>query len=276
VIHNLKKYSTSLLVAGLAFCAISNQAYATSIPSSAETSRINQNILLPSPSLPEIDITEEKTSDTNQPLLADAEKITFLFRSLQFDGLKTFQPRELQSLYKNKIGQIISLADLQKIANQVQKYYADQGFALTRVIIPEQDVTEGVVRFQVIEGYVSDVKLEDLSGEEEIIQDAVRKIKSMRPVNIKKLERILLLLNDRPALNVAAILDKPTEQTADGALLLILKKEKNPNFAGSISISNEFSQFTGPYQIRADASLAHPYWNYASTNLYLTSDAKYD
>lgn len=245
-----------------------------SIPSTAEPSRLEENLLRPPVKIPSIKPKQDESQD-KQPEIVDAEKIRILLNGIQFEGLKKFLPDELGLFYKDKIGKDISLADLQKIADRVQKFYADQGYSLTRVIIPEQDVEKGIITFKVIEGYVDAVRIDGDISEEEIVRAAAAEIKSMRPINVKKLERILLILNDRPGLNIAAILDKDGQE-AEGALLLILKEEKEKKLTGTVSLSNEFSQFTGPVQVSVDATLAEPSWNYSSTNINATSDIQFE
>ena len=247
-----------------------------SIPQSAETGRLQDNIFIPKQDYPDIKPNPKAEARNDAPEIADAEKITFKIEKIQFEGLSKFLPDELENIYRPKLGQVISLKELEQIADRIQKFYADEGYVLTRVIIPEQDVNKGIVTLKIIEGYFSEIIIDGPLSAEPIVQAAAHEIKAMKPINMKKLERILLLLNDRPGLNVAGIVDKPKQDDAEGALLLILKKENDKRLSGSIGFSNDYSEFTGPWQMQAGLNITHPYWNYSSTNLNLATDPRFD
>jgi len=54
---------------------------------------------------------------------------------------------------------MITVAELQQIVQDITNYYRNNGYILSRAVLPPQHVANGVVYVQVIEGYIDHVKV---------------------------------------------------------------------------------------------------------------------
>lgn len=181
------------------------------------------------------------------------ENLKFMLKDIRLEGMTAYAPWEAELLYSQYLGHEISVATLFEIMASIQQKYLDDGFALTKVVIPNQNIEGGNVAFTVIEGHVEEVEFGARLKETAALQDAAKRIRAMRPLNIKKLERIMLILNDLPDSSVGAILAAPKNQqsTQTGAVRLVLEGNEESESMGSVGINNHGSVFTGPLQANA-------------------------
>jgi len=234
----------------ISFCSTSS-VYATSIPSSADPSRgLNQP--KPAPQFQIVTPVQKKKESPAALQLQGSEDVKLTLKSIEIEGMTAYAPSSISSIYSPDIGHIISTRRLFEIINAVQQKYLNDGYALTRLNLPEQDISKGNIKIQVIEGYVSEVTLDGDFKNSTSVNDATEQIMAMKPLNTKKLEKLLLNLNDLPDLNVSAILAKPTQnKTAAeniGKVRLILKQNPENSLSAMIGVNNHGSIFSGPYQ----------------------------
>jgi hemolysin activation/secretion protein len=234
----------------------SGAVFATSVPSSADPSRTlsdTQNKAL------DFKKAEPKSvpSSANVPNAPEgSEKAFFTLKTISFEGMSAYSETQISEIYSKDIGQKISVARLFEIMNAIQKRYLDDGYTLSRVGLPTQDVSKGHVLLQVIEGYAAEVVFDGTIPKNPVIQDALHQISFMKPLNTKKLERILLVLNDLPDFNVSAILGAVNSPSYPiGAIKLTLKQNKTSRSLGTLGLNNHGSEFSGPFQAVAVGKL---------------------
>lgn len=201
-----------------------------------------------------------------------AEDIRFVLRGVVVDGMTAYDPAAIVPLYADFLDREISVADLFSVMNALQQRYLDDGFTLSRVSIPNQSIEGGQVRLSVIEGYVAHVEIDpDIRQDALVIADVTRRILAMQPLNTVSLERLLLVLNDLPGLNVSAVLAsiRPEDEMAvtPGGVKLLLQKNERAFSRYRIGINNHGSKFTGPYQFALSAAQSMPALNYSALNV---------
>lgn len=250
--------SVMRLRAGCALCvlltaggSISARAQNITIPGSADASRIEENAapMVTPPSGLERDTTRQRAV----PQVPEgAEALRFILQSLQIDGMTAYTEQDVRRLYAQYIGTEISVATLFDIMAALQNKYLDDGYALTKVVIPNQNIEAGHAQLQVIEGYVAQVEMDESLRDNAVIQDGVKRITAMKPLNTKTLERLLLIFNDLPDKAVGAILASATDENLEpGAVRLVLQESAERDVRGRIGINNDGSVFTGPFSVTA-------------------------
>lgn len=185
-----------------------------------------------------------------------SEKIIFKLGGLNIEGNNAYSDAALASLYKDKIGSEISLADVYTIANQLTLKYRNDGYILTQVVVPPQTIEGGIVNVRVVEGVIDRVSVQAPDKEGDIAVDTIRsyanKIKSSGAVNTKDLERQLLLINDLPGVKARSILS-PSKNVQGAADLLIIVERKP--YDAALSIDDYGSRYLGPVQLGAAGTL---------------------
>jgi hemolysin activation/secretion protein len=196
-----------------------------------------------------------------------ADNLKFVLRSLVVDNMTAYEPQDVAPFYQDQLGREISVATLFDIMTKVQQKYLDDGYALTKVVIPNQNIQNGDVHLAVIEGHVSEVEISGDIRSSSVIDDAANRIRSMRPLNVKKLERIMLIVNDLPDLNASAVLANSVHVAEPGAVRLIIQKNPEKEKIASIGIDDHGSVYTGPLQSKASARMFHLGPNYSELEL---------
>lgn len=203
-----------------------NQRYQTGITSSAP---------LPKP-------TEQDAGiDTS------LEKIKFKLMGVKVKGNTVFSNEKIEEIFKPYYRTEISVAALQRLVDQVTVLYRGSGYIISRAILPPQTIKNGVVEVQVIEGYISQLTIEGQPGWVEVVLNKYGEpVLRSRPLQIKTLERSLLLMNDLPGTSVKSILNPSRNIPGSSELILAAEQKK---WAGYLSYDNYGTRYLGPQEI---------------------------
>lgn len=244
--------ATALIVALGGHAALAQ----TAVPGSADPGRTEQRFQAP----PQVRTTTDQVVPLIEPerqVPGDAARIRFVLSSVAVDGSSVYDAAALQSAYGEFVGKEISLADAQTIADRITVKYRNDGYVLSRAIIPAQRISGGALRIQVVEGYIKDYRIDiasgagwettgPISGIKSKLAAYAQKIVGARPVTNRVMERYLLLANDLPGVTAQAVL-APAQGNEPGAATLIVTAKRKPVDV-FLSADNYGSRFSGPYQ----------------------------
>jgi hemolysin activation/secretion protein len=207
---------------------------------------------LPQPGVPgqapEIPVPE--TAPTRVP--AGAETVRLTFGGFDLEGVTAYPGPVLEKLYRSAIGTEVSLAQVYGFAKDIQQLYREDGYFLSRVIIPEQSVRGGRFRLRVLEGFVSSVSFEgDIGSSQDLVTSYFQAIPDERPLRLATLERALLLANDVPGIVATALL-RPSGRDVGGADLVVTVSRTA--FEGFLVSDNYGDKFTGEWEASAGIS----------------------
>lgn len=198
-------------------------------------------------SLPPQKIEPEKSTS---PLGEQAKKIKFQLNGIEIQGNCVYSTAQLAPLYRDKIGKTISVAELFDIVQNITNYYRNNGYIISRAILPPQHVKGGVVQIKIIEGYLGKVEVTERPYCAKCqVYYYGKRIKDCPPLEIKRMERYLLLANELPGTSVRAVLS-PSKQ-ATGAADLTLVTINKP-VTGYLSYDNYGTRYIGPQQMTAN------------------------
>lgn len=188
---------------------------------------------------------------------AGAENIKFTLNAINVEGATVYRPEDLRKIYAQQIGSTITLADLYRIAVKVTGKYRNDGYILTQVVVPPQEIEGGTATLRVVEGYIDQVKIEktnpDMPVNTAMIESYAARIGAgAGPLNIRSLERELLIIGDLPGLSAKSVLS-PSPKTPGAADLLIVL-DYSPVDA-ILNVDNFGSRYLGPTQYGAGATM---------------------
>jgi hemolysin activation/secretion protein len=184
-----------------------------------------------------------------------AEKMKIVIRSVRVVGSTIYSAEELRSLYADLLGHATTLQTVYDIARRITAKYGSDGYVLSRAIVPPQELNPkgATVRIQVVEGWINKVEWpKKLSRYRDFFSDYAARITSGRPVNIKTIERYLLLASDLPGLKLSTSLRPSAKQT--GASTLVVEVTEKPLDANG-RVDNRGTTSRGPYQFQTSATL---------------------
>jgi hemolysin activation/secretion protein len=186
------------------------------------------------------------------PKIAPAGKPLFVLRSVVLTGATTLSKAELAAVYQPFLGKPVSQADLAAIASAISDRYRSAGYHLTRAIVPPQDIANGQVRIQVIEGRITEVSLKGEGAEQFGIRPMLDPVLAEQPSRFATLERQLLLINNRAGVRIAdSAIEEIGGSTGHFRLVLQMQVWHVYGFAG---VDNLGSSTVGPWQSYATAA----------------------
>ncbi len=177
-------------------------------------------------------VAENATRSTPKP--APPPEIKVPIKSIEVSGSTLLTPQEISSITSGYIGKEIQLDTLKDVAVQITGLYRKKGYLLARAFVPPQDIQNGVVEIDVVEGKIGKI---DVEGNKHYSSDFIRYYFSpaaRRGVS-EDFERALVLLNEFPDLHVRAFLKPGGKQ---GTTDVLLKVEDSEPSHGQLDYNN--------------------------------------
>jgi len=150
-----------------------------------------------------------------------------LVKKFVVNNANLFTAKEFEAVlgkYRNKE---LTMTDLKKAADDITGLYRKKGYIVTLAYLPAQEIKDNTVEFNVAEGRVGDIKVEEPKYSKAKTVKRRFLVEKGQIVNSKKLETSLHSINKQPDRTIRAVLSPgATPETSD--VLLKVEKEKSP------------------------------------------------
>jgi hemolysin activation/secretion protein len=183
---------------------------------------------------------------------AEMRKVNFLLQRMIIKGSTIYGKRQFSRLFRKYLHRRVDLTQIYSIAQAITNMYRNDGYILSKAVVPPQKIEGGVVQIDVIEGFVDRVAIQgQVRGPRKLLNVYRKGLLKSRPLKAKDLERYLLLVDDLPGVSVKSVLTPSKFKQGATNLTLILN---NKGYDGSFGADNRGTKFNGPYQINAGLS----------------------
>lgn len=173
----------------------------------------------------------------------------FVLRGVNVSGARAVSEDRIASVYQPYLGKKVSQADLAAIAGAISDLYRAAGLHLSRAIVPPQDIADGRVRIQVIEGAIVEAELKGDGAEQFGVRPMLAPVLAEQPSRLATLERQLFLVNGRPGVRITdTALEEIGGATGRFRLTVYLKTW---HVFSSFGLDNLGSSSVGPWQTYA-------------------------
>ena len=207
--------------------------------------------------MPEFKAPESQLAPAPQPEDEHAVKVTV--HTFVISGNTLVNTADLQQLLSAWLNTPISTTELQRAVAQVATLYRDRGY-LAQGILPDQDVTEGTVRVQVVEGKVGKIRIDAPADQPQLgafVLDRIQtllayKLPAGQPLNFDDYDWAFLVAGDLPGVMVEGALQAGEEA---GTTDLLVHVKTTPKLRGSVSADNNGSRNTGPLRLNAQMQM---------------------
>jgi len=237
-------------------------AQITRPPPQAEISR--QRVQpLPLPDTP-LQLRIQNPEKASVPRAVD--EIVFSINRIKVTGATHFPEARWRTIFASLEGQKIVLSELREAADKLENLYRADGFFLTRVFIAPQEVRDGTLEVQVVEGYLANAFVQAPNpASRKLTQALITPVLAQRPVRFLDLEQSLLLLNDTPGMAVTSVL-RPGGTLGSSDILLTAVKPPRTAFA---AVDNSGSDVVGPINYSLGTTIIQPFGRPGALDLSL-------
>lgn len=186
---------------------------------------------VPPPNIEPLEPEDETLPDESTPVetpedIPEDALSTYIER-VEVTGSTLLSPEELAVLTAPYEDRNVTLSELQRLADEITQEYLDRDYITSRAVLPQQEIVEGVVRIQVIEGRIGDIRIE---GEERLqagyIRDRIQ-LGATVPLDTAELENQLRLLRADPLFDLVEASLRAGDEVGESDLLVRVS-EANP------------------------------------------------
>lgn len=166
-------------------------------------------------------------------------------------------------------------ADIQRALEAIEQAYREQGYGVVRVLLPEQDITQGFVQFRVLEPRVGRVIIDgNKHFDAENIRHSLPTVKEGETPNSREIARNLQLLGEHPIKQTNVLLRSGAKE---GEVDVNVKVSDEKPWRGFLTLDNTGTGETGYY--RAGIGFQHTNLfnrDHTLTAQYITSPTDVD
>ena len=170
---------------------------------------------------------------------------TFTLTRVYFDKSEFLSEAELAAIAAPFVGRAIDFAAIQALINAVNARYSELGIVTASASLPEQELSGGVLKIELIEGRVGTVKLEGATRSADYVGERIR-LEPGTVVDVPKLGRRVATFNRTSEARVQTVLQPGTEFGMTDLTLSVTEPQRNSLeiFTDNFGTSN-----VGRYQV---------------------------
>lgn len=220
-----------------------------------DAGRILQDLQLPPQALP-----ESLNLQLDAPPAASAgrdEGPAVALKTVRIQGASRIETAQLQALIAPAIGRSHTLASLRGLADQITRFYREQGYPFARAYVPAQRMADGELTIEVIEGRYGQVNA--ASQDAALAADAGRFLGDLRSgdvIAMDALERSVLVLSDLPGIRVRPVV-RPGQAVGTGDLAVEVERTKAVE--GRVSVDNHGNRYSGQHRVLLEGAWNNPF-----------------
>ncbi|HEX6691332.1 MAG TPA: ShlB/FhaC/HecB family hemolysin secretion/activation protein [Burkholderiales bacterium] len=158
----------------------------------------------------------------------------FEIRRFVFDGASLVPAEQLAEATAEFTGAGRTFADVQRALEAVERAYSEAGYSAVQVVLPEQELERGEVRFQIVEAKVGRVIVEgNKNFTDENVRASIPALVPGRAPNINEIARNLRVANESPSKQETVLLRSGQEEATVDAVVRVVD-EKPVKFSASL------------------------------------------
>lgn len=176
-----------------------------------------------------------------------------LVTAFRFKGNAAIGSDLLELALADGKGGELDLAGLRALADRVTLIYREEGYPFSQAFLPKQEVKDGVVLIEVVEGRYGAVTVAGEHGAADAIRPYLDDLKSGELISERKLEQAILVVTEIPGVTVAPVFSpgsKPGESD------LKVDATLSESWHGSVKADNYGGRYSGAYRLQVEADRA--------------------
>ena len=238
-------YQYSTLALSITACSMlmSTMSHAAPVPNSGQLLQQQQPPVF---ALPQTAVDVERTqplpSTTDSTLQIPVQKITI-------EGNRQFSTAQLHALVTDAEGQRMSLAGLQALAQRITDFYQSQGYIYSQAYLPQQTLSDGVVRIAVLEAVYDQTQINNQSRTQDWLLDVT--VAPLTPGSHIEQQQMQQQLKGLNRLNGVTTRNVLMPGTTTGSSQLNIDVQNTPLVTGYVGADNFGNEYTNEARLTA-------------------------
>jgi hemolysin activation/secretion protein len=199
--------------------------------------------------------------------------LRFDFKSADITGVTVATAEELRATYASLLDQNVPVSDICLVRDRIAALIFSKGI-FARVEIPEQTITAGQVKIEVIQARIGAVKVIGNAGPaQSLVEEYIEQLQGQETFSLMQAQRLLLLADDIPGISLAATLRSARQER--GVVDMEVRVQRDPiDVIGNAQ--NFGSEALGPEALlmRADFNAYTAFGERTSLVLFASADGK--
>lgn len=172
-------------------------------------------------------------------------------QEIRIEGATVFSTQEIDDLIAPYLEQELNQQKLQELTTKLTSLYVENGYITSGAFLPEQEIIDGIVIVEVIEGKLKRVEIEGLKRLKEGYINSYFQELTQSIFNTNKLREALESLQVDPLIEKVQV----DLSESNSSSLLLLEIEEAPVIQSSLTVNNRASPTVG--EVRGVARLSH-------------------
>ncbi|MBX2864823.1 MAG: ShlB/FhaC/HecB family hemolysin secretion/activation protein [Leptolyngbyaceae cyanobacterium MAG.088] len=203
----------------------------------------------PEPVLPPV--TPPTSTDT-----APETGPTVTVQSFEVLNSTVFEPSDFDQVLAPFVGRSLGIDELRQAADSITQLYLNEGFITSRAVLPNQPITDGIVKLQVIEGSLEEIRIEEADRLANYVRSRIN-LGAQAPLNQFDLEDQLRLLRVDPLIdNIEASL---RAGTGLGQSILIVRVDEAAPVEAHLTLDTDSPVSVGVVRTGANVTYRNPF-----------------
>ena len=171
----------------------------------------------------------------------------FVIKRFDVSGATLVSAARVDAILNPFLGPDREFGDVQRALEALERSFVEAGFGSVQVLLPEQELEQGVIKFQVIEPRVGKVSVEgNLAYLEANIRASLPTLREGLPPNSKSIANNLRLANENPGKATTVLLRAGSAESEVDAVIRVVEDKV---LRWNASVDNTGGGNTGPYRI---------------------------
>lgn len=178
---------------------------------------------------------------------AQTEAERFDINRFVIEGNSLLEPEVIDAILQPYTGSRREYADVQRASAALVQQYSNEGFNIVWVVVPEQDLDQGVVTLRVIEAQIGEVSVEgNRHFDESNIRAAVPALVESTSPTTRDISANVQLANENPARQLDVVLRAGAQEGVVDAIVFVIDE---PVLKFFTTLDNTGNPQTGDYRL---------------------------
>ena len=177
-------------------------------------------------------------------------------QGFEVSGSTVFNESDFEVVLAPLVGQALGIEQLRQAADSLTQLYLNEGYITSRAVLPNQPITDGIVKLQIIEGSLEEIRIEDTERLVDYVRSRIN-LGAKTPLNQFDLEDQLRLLRADPLIdNIEASL---RAGTGLGQSILVVRIAEADPFEAHLTLDTDSPVSVGVVRTGANVTYRNPF-----------------